>query len=266
MSDFDEEAEREKLRKQFAADKEKRETTERMSELLLQGATMTNRHCDTCSSPVFTYQGQAFCPTCQVEVGDSGDRTGEQNATGANANTGQAEPTTGVDNTAGDPDAARSNSEVDASGDVGSPTRIEVDDPGTDAGSRSSTPAEPDSSPEPASEPSTEGERQTREPTATPESPSSPSPSATDPGSTTGPASITDSARAPAGSVGGTGTETGAGTGDTELGAAQASLSRTLARLSGNAEESEDLSQTRNYLLAAREAADALAALKEARR
>ncbi|PSP44030.1 hypothetical protein BRC68_04235 [Halobacteriales archaeon QH_6_64_20] len=233
MSDFDEEAEREKLREQFAADEEKRETTERMSELLLQGATMTNRHCDTCSSPIFTYQGQAFCPTCQVEVGDSGGQAGGQNAAGANANTGQAEPTTGVDNTAGDPDAARSNSEVDASGDVGSPTRIEVDDPGNDAGSRSSTPA---------------------------------SPSATDPGSTTGSASTTEPARAPTGSAGGTGTETGAGTGDTELGAAQASLSRTLARLSGNAEESEDLSQTRNYLLAAREAADALAALKEARR
>ncbi len=68
MSDFDREAEREKLREKYEQDKQKREASERMSELLLQGATMTNRHCPECHSPVFRYEGKQFCPTCQKEV------------------------------------------------------------------------------------------------------------------------------------------------------------------------------------------------------
>ncbi|MWG34767.1 Sjogren's syndrome/scleroderma autoantigen 1 family protein [Halomarina oriensis] len=67
MSDFDKEAEREKLREQFAEDDRERESTQRMSELLLQGATMTNRHCDVHGDPVFRYDGQEFCPTCRSE-------------------------------------------------------------------------------------------------------------------------------------------------------------------------------------------------------
>ncbi|WP_267641292.1 Sjogren's syndrome/scleroderma autoantigen 1 family protein [Haloarchaeobius amylolyticus] len=65
MSEFDKEAEREKLREKFAKDEEDRKSTQRMSELLLQGATMTNQHCDTCGDPIFRYQGQEFCPSCQ---------------------------------------------------------------------------------------------------------------------------------------------------------------------------------------------------------
>lgn len=64
MSDFDKQAEREKLREKFAKDEQKRERTSRMSELLLKGATMTNKHHD-CGSPVFRWQGEEFCPTCQ---------------------------------------------------------------------------------------------------------------------------------------------------------------------------------------------------------
>jgi uncharacterized Zn finger protein (UPF0148 family) len=64
MSDFDKEAEREKLREKFAKDDQKRERTSRMSELLLKGATMTNKHHD-CGSPIFRWEGQEFCPTCQ---------------------------------------------------------------------------------------------------------------------------------------------------------------------------------------------------------
>jgi len=67
MSDFDKEAEREKLRKKFARDDEKRTDTRRMSELLLKGATMTNKHCDQCSDPLFRYNGQTFCPSCQAQ-------------------------------------------------------------------------------------------------------------------------------------------------------------------------------------------------------
>lgn len=65
---FDKEAERERLREKYESDSADREVTERMSQLLLQGATMTNKHCETCGSPIFRYQGQAFCPTCQAEA------------------------------------------------------------------------------------------------------------------------------------------------------------------------------------------------------
>jgi uncharacterized Zn finger protein (UPF0148 family) len=66
--DFDKEAEREKLREKYEQDKQKRQATEQMSELLLQGATMTNAHCSDCSDPVFRYEGQEFCPTCEKPV------------------------------------------------------------------------------------------------------------------------------------------------------------------------------------------------------
>ena len=69
--DFDKEAERKRLREKYEADREDREATERMSELLLQGATMTNQHCDTCGTPIFRYQGRTFCPTCQEERGQA---------------------------------------------------------------------------------------------------------------------------------------------------------------------------------------------------
>jgi uncharacterized Zn finger protein (UPF0148 family) len=69
MSGFDEEAERQRLREKYEQDQEKRATTQRMSELLLKGATMTNRHCDTCGDPIFRYDGQEFCPTCRAAEG-----------------------------------------------------------------------------------------------------------------------------------------------------------------------------------------------------
>ena len=68
MSDFDKEAEREKLREKFEQEEDKRAATEQMSELLLKGATMTNAHCTECGDPVFRYDGQEFCPTCQKPV------------------------------------------------------------------------------------------------------------------------------------------------------------------------------------------------------
>lgn len=94
--DFDKEAERKRLREKYEAEREDREATERMSELLLQGATMTNKHCDVCGSPIFRYQGQAFCPNCQEERGEGAgsDETDtpqqqaqEDSATGATTGT-----------------------------------------------------------------------------------------------------------------------------------------------------------------------------------
>ncbi len=68
MSEFDKEAEREKLREKYGEDDADREATQRMSQLLLQGATMTNRHCDRCGDPIFRQNGQEFCPTCNAEA------------------------------------------------------------------------------------------------------------------------------------------------------------------------------------------------------
>lgn len=64
--DFDKEAEREKLREKYADEQKDRESTQRMSDLLLQGATMTNKHCDACGDPIFRYEGQEFCASCQA--------------------------------------------------------------------------------------------------------------------------------------------------------------------------------------------------------
>ncbi|MFP4217843.1 MAG: Sjogren's syndrome/scleroderma autoantigen 1 family protein [Salinarchaeum sp.] len=78
MSDFDKEAEREKLRKRFGEESQNN-TTERMSELLLRGATMTNKHCDTCGNPLFRKDGQEFCPECDV-TDERTDATAEEPA------------------------------------------------------------------------------------------------------------------------------------------------------------------------------------------
>jgi uncharacterized Zn finger protein (UPF0148 family) len=81
MSDFDKEAERERLREKYEREEAKREVTERMSELLLKGATMTNAHCQECGDPIFRYDGQEFCATCQRTIqrdtGDEGADEGE---------------------------------------------------------------------------------------------------------------------------------------------------------------------------------------------
>lgn len=82
MSDeFDKEAEREKLREKYEREEETRQATEHMSQLLLQGATMTNRHCDDCGDPIFRHDGQEFCPTCEKPVTPADEQgTGAQQA------------------------------------------------------------------------------------------------------------------------------------------------------------------------------------------
>ncbi|MFC6952316.1 Sjogren's syndrome/scleroderma autoantigen 1 family protein [Halorubellus litoreus] len=100
MSDFDKEAERQRLKEKYEAEREDREATQHMSELLLKGATMTNAHCGTCGDPIFRYDGQEFCPTCSNQVQDdaattANASTGQQDdtATTANASTGQQDDT-----------------------------------------------------------------------------------------------------------------------------------------------------------------------------
>ncbi|AZH23976.1 Sjogren's syndrome/scleroderma autoantigen 1 family protein [Haloplanus aerogenes] len=186
MSGFDEEAERERLREKYEQDQEKRAATQRMSELLLKGATMTNSHCDTCGDPLFRYDGQTFCPTCQAAdqeaAADAEDGAeADDAATPDTESTAEATPTS--------PDAPRDRRAPSSAG----------GEPPTDA-------AEP---------------RPTREP------PTRPSPSA-------------DTA---------------------DLDDIRASLSRTLARYTRAAEETDDPRRAKELLAAAREAAETLAAL-----
>lgn len=236
MSDFDKEAEREKLRRQFEAEKREREATERMSDLLLQGATMTNRHCERCHSPVFRYEGQAFCPTCQRTV-----EADAESASNADADAGNADPDT-KEGSPRQPDAG-SDRALEPDADPTSAARIEIDDPSDATDSESPTDREPGSTAE-------ADDRSSPTPTDSPER--------SDP--------------TPAPGVGATGrvdehSTPGEGEGsDADLAEAQQSLSHTLVRLARTAERSDDLGRTRDCLAGAREAADAIAALKRARR
>ncbi|MFC6770553.1 Sjogren's syndrome/scleroderma autoantigen 1 family protein, partial [Halorubrum pallidum] len=118
MSDgFDKEAEREKLREKFARDDKKREHTQRMSELLLQGATMTNRHCDDCGDPIFRHDGREFCPTCHSgesnDAASAADQSASDPQTGANTNS-TAGPRDGDDNGSGMPTIESTGADVPA--------------------------------------------------------------------------------------------------------------------------------------------------------
>jgi uncharacterized Zn finger protein (UPF0148 family) len=227
MSDFDKEAEREKLREKYERDREKRKETERMSQLLLQGATMTNRHCDTCGDPLFRYQGQEFCATCEGRAQEANAAAAEADAdepaTDAPADSGATTSVNGVDApvdsgaepTADDTETVAEPGATPAGGDgervTGDQMNVEAATGGrtTDAG------VEPGTS---ASQP--------------------PSPTASEP-----PASPTR-----------TGTEP-------DLRAARASLLRTITHHAQRAEAVEDPRRATDHLTAVREAAEALAAL-----
>ncbi len=199
MSDFDREAERERLREKYEQDRNEREATERMSELLLQGATMTNAHCSECGDPIFRYDGQEFCATCErpVERGDDADdRVDESDDT-------EVEVTTPDDDTR----VVFGGEDGETADTRGQRTGQERRQAGTDG--------------------------QTE----------------------------TDSHTAPTGGTGRPtppeGTDSGAGVGE-----ARASLVRTLTLFSRRAEETDDPRRARDHLQAAREAAEALAALR----
>jgi uncharacterized Zn finger protein (UPF0148 family) len=135
MSEFDKEKEREKLREKYERDQKKREATQRMSELLLKGATMTNRHCDVCGDPIFRYEGQEFCPTCDAATGDAAESEAAGDATGA------------AEETAAATDAAES-SQPAADGESGPPATGTAAAPTTDAVSERE-PDQPPTTPEP---------------------------------------------------------------------------------------------------------------------
>ena len=250
MSDeFDREAEREKLREKYERDQKKREASERMSELLLQGATMTNRHCPECQSPVFTYEGTAFCPTCQREVTDEGELAGE------------TEPSKASDTTNGNREAERSETAADASGGRQEPRTGEADagpstggaaadsdgetaDAGTDGRTATGSPdaggeAERAPGEPPAGDDREADPRQSREetrPATTPER----RPARVDP-----PARRAD--------AGGDRREE-----RRDLEDAEAALVREITNLTRRAEETRDVGRKRDFFAAAREAAETL--------
>ena len=195
MSDFDREAERERLREKYEQDRTEREATERMSELLLQGATMTNAHCSECGDPIFRYDGQEFCATCERPV-ERGDRTDEPDDTG-------------VEVTTSDDD-----------------TRVVF---GGEDGETAET--QPKRTTEREQQVGTDGQTETNSHTAPTEDTGRPTPPE--------------------------GTNSGAG-----VGQARTSLVRTLTAFSRRAEETDDPRRARDHLQAAREAAEALAALR----
>jgi uncharacterized Zn finger protein (UPF0148 family) len=236
MSDFDKEAEREKLREKFERDREKRQQSERMSELLLKGATMTNKHHD-CGSPIFRWNGEEFCPSCEGADGVGGADAGATDAGPDGETAGGADTAAGSPGGAGDEPVDAASEAVDETADApaeavdeaADATRVADATDGADA-------TEIDVTAEPTADDGTEPA--TRRPTG-------------------------DPSRAPTGER-----TAGSGAAGEGVAAARASLERTLAAVAREAEETPttDLSRKRNLVAAAREAAEALEAARRAGR
>lgn len=195
---FDKEAEREKLREKFEAEQSAREQTEQMSELLLKGATMTNKHCGECGDPIFRHNGQEFCPSCEQPVDPDEPESDAESAAPEPEVSGDAPPQPTDSSPADSP--GESDSGPDSS--QASETTVEAQQP------------EP---PEP-----TEAPRQTR------------------------PQPQTDLGLDPS-------------TGD--LDDARTALVQTLTTYANRAAASDDPRRARDYLAAAREAAETVAAI-----
>jgi len=239
MSDgFDKEAEREKLREKFAKDDEKREHTQRMSELLLKGATMTNRHCDDCGDPIFRQDGQEFCPSCHTV-----DAAAVDGDPGAGAGAADAAGRSGVAAAEDSRTAADAAAEPRASG--GAPDAEPRSQPDTRAaGSRpQSARADTVSGPDPADAGHNGDRRVPRNPSQR-----------------TSQESHGDAAPArPRGEAGGSASPDAPGS--EGVADARESLARTLTRFARAAESTDDPRRAREHLRAAREAAETLAAL-----
>ena len=227
MSEFDKEAEREKLREKFAKDEEKRQSTKRMSELLLKGATMTNRHCNNCGDPVFRFDGQEFCPSCQ-DATVSGGQIQLRNPSGRQEATQ-------------DPTAATTDASSSDEADV-----AESPSPSTEAETAANLATE---SEQPHAEPTAQG-RDGDEVAVEPTQPPVPATDAATSSTATTETSASESSGVSA-------------TGDSaDLDAARASLRRTVTRYTEEAERADDPRRARELLAAAREAAETLAALR----
>lgn len=232
--DFDREAERRKLEEKFGREEEDRERTERLSELLLKGATMTDIHCPECGDPIFRHEGRQFCPSCQREVAGG---EGQQ----ATAGQAAAQDPTDTDPAATDPTRDGHSVEVETPDDATDRTAETVTDDGDEA------------SPAGTEQPTTEAPDED-----TLQQPSGAAPSQSGPSTSTGdsPAGTGSAPPSPAPS----GTSGGA----SGLLPARQHLTRTVNRLAEQAAAEEDPGRKREFLAATREAAEALAAVREA--
>ncbi|WP_256546174.1 Sjogren's syndrome/scleroderma autoantigen 1 family protein [Halobellus inordinatus] len=244
MSDFDEEAERKRLREKYEKDEERRKETQQMSELLLKGATMTNRHCDECGAPIFRYQGQEFCPSCQRVAGGEQAQAGgagadaetepEAQAAESPAASGSPEPTADATDASAGAQREPESIEVDAVSPAERSAEAAADqipDAGTTPSSAASTPS---------TESAANGRHESTPVTATPR-----------PEATAAPDSE--------GRTEGVSTADGAADRQT----ARESLLRALTRHAQLAEQTDDPRRASEHLSAAREAAAALDVLDQ---
>jgi len=273
MSDFDKEAEREKLREKFEQEEDNRAATEQMSELLLKGATMTNAHCSECGDPIFRYDGQEFCPTCQKPVARD---TQENGADASDADEQERQPDDGDGIEVADPsdearvqfgdaDAATAGSEPDA---VDEPAQQGATAARAEPAPQSSSETESDATPatsDPAAPPEAGGARSTQQSDHSEEAPQT---------ARTG-ASSEHSGQAANDQPRGTATQnppvsarqtsaSDSTTGDiaANMDAASALLAETAHRFAERAAATENPREAREHLQAAREAAEALDAAR----
>ncbi|ELY65264.1 Sjogren's syndrome/scleroderma autoantigen 1 family protein [Natrinema versiforme] len=248
MSDFDKEAEREKLREKYEQDKAEREATQRMSDLLLKGATMTNAHCGTCGDPLFQENGTTFCPSChgnpdavqgtdlEAQPAEGGQAGAADDGSDAAATAAEQEiPTDSaaeVDTDSGPQpgDAGRTGSELDA-------------EPTTDPTS-ATQPADERTQSTRADADASSGSTNARQPRSTARSNAS---NSADSGS------ARSSRRAPAASPSSV---------DGDLEAARDALLRSLEKFADEAAATDDPRYARECLEAAREAGEALSTLR----
>jgi uncharacterized Zn finger protein (UPF0148 family) len=215
---------------------------------------MTNKHCDTCGDPIFRYDGREFCPTCEAAGAAAGGEEG-------------VEPTDGGD---GATDDATTVEIRDAHADETARDRGDADGSTTAAGTEADDAAAGGPEETPASAPSeratpTDGEATTAAgETATPGEDVRATRDAGASGRGRDPAG-----RAPAGRdpervepTAGTSRSADAARAAADLGGVRDSLTRTLARYVEAAEAADDPRRAREYLAAAREAAETLAALR----
>jgi uncharacterized Zn finger protein (UPF0148 family) len=250
-SEFDKEAEREKLREKYGDDDENRENTRRMSELLLQGATMTGKHCDNCGDPIFRYDGREFCPTCQHEAQQAQSANADANQSGeAAARSPQTDGAADAADTAKTADAA---DKTDPDTDRGTADqraddepRVEINDVrvGDRHADRSSVRRPPSQTQDHAPASDRVQDRN----------------SAQDHNSARGAQAHDHAHRHGQNARGASDRDAG------DLAPPRESLVRTLSDLARRAEETDDAGRARELLAATREAAEALAALDRANR
>jgi len=255
MSDFDKEAEREKLREKYGKEDEKRKATEQMSELLLKGATMTNAHCTDCGDPIFRYDGQEFCPTCQKPVAreqGSGDE-----GTGTQGNHIEvADPSDDATVQFGDGQDGADGRDTTGTADDAPAT-------GADANAADATDTATDAAEHPPAADRQTGDTTRETPSADPgRSPGAKAPAADSPST---PATSQPAPSAPERSEPARGSMEREFTDDSvtaELSAAESLLAETVHRFARRAADTDDPRTAREHLETAREAGEALDAVR----